>query len=64
MNKPRGGTDDKAAESNVTTSGRRGMHSAVGAYWNDSKDGIWVHRYKGGESKGLDVIVTMLWIAL
>ncbi|KAI6784460.1 dynein light chain [Emericellopsis cladophorae] len=64
LNKPRGGTDAKAAESNFTTSGRRGMHSAVGAYWNDTKDGMWVHRYTGGERKGLDVIVTMLWIAL
>jgi Tctex-1 family len=73
LNKPRGGTDAKAAEptNGQATStdgkphvGRRGMHSAVAAFWNEKEDGMFVHKYDGGESKGLDVIVTLLWMAV
>ncbi|KAG9254619.1 Tctex-1 [Emericellopsis atlantica] len=64
LNKPRGGTDAKGTESNVPTTGRRGMHNAVGAYWDESKDGMWVRKYPGGERKGLDVIITLIWIAI
>lgn len=44
--------------------GRRGMHSASGAYWNQSTDGMWSFKYEGGESKGLDVVISVLWIAI
>ncbi|KAI9798271.1 MAG: hypothetical protein M1833_004843 [Piccolia ochrophora] len=44
--------------------GRRGMHSATGAYWNNEKDGMWNFKFEGGEEKGLDVVVSVLWIAL
>ena len=44
--------------------GRRGMHSASGAYWNNDKDGMWSHKYEGGESKGMDIVVSILWIAV
>ncbi|KAG0645868.1 hypothetical protein D0Z07_7759 [Hyphodiscus hymeniophilus] len=37
--------------------GRRGMHSATGAYWNEKSDGMWSFKYEGGESKGLDVVI-------
>ncbi|KAF8475744.1 Tctex-1 [Kalaharituber pfeilii] len=41
--------------------GRRGMHSACGAYWNNEKDGTWSFKY---EAKGMDVVVSIIWIAL
>jgi hypothetical protein len=75
-NKPRGGTDTKGDEPQISTSseatatdgkphvGRRGMHSATGAYWDEKKDGMWTFKYDGGESKGLDVVVMLIWIAI
>ncbi|KAF2720757.1 hypothetical protein K431DRAFT_248454 [Polychaeton citri CBS 116435] len=44
--------------------GRRGMHSASGAYWNNAKDGMWSHKYEGGEVKGMDIVISILWIAV
>ncbi|CAG8975418.1 hypothetical protein HYALB_00010365 [Hymenoscyphus albidus] len=44
--------------------GRRGMHSATGAYWNEKTDGMWSFKYEGGESKGLDVVVSVIWISI
>jgi len=44
--------------------GRRGMHSAAGAYWNNDKDGMWSFKYAGGESKGMDVVISVMWIAV
>lgn len=43
--------------------GRRGMHSATGAFWNEATDGIWSFKYDGG-AKGLDIVVVLLWIAI
>jgi len=43
-------------------SGRRGMHAASGAYWNNEKDGMWSFKYPGAESKGLDVVIGIIWI--
>lgn len=43
-------------------SGRRGMHAASGAYWNNEKDGMWSFKYEAGQGKGLDVIVGIVWI--
>jgi hypothetical protein len=40
--------------------GRRGMHSATGAYWNDKTDGMWSFKYEGGENKGLDVVISVI----
>jgi hypothetical protein len=40
------------------------MHSATGAYWDEKKDGMWTFKYDGGESKGLDVVVMLIWIAI
>ncbi|KAK4949583.1 hypothetical protein LTR28_007244 [Elasticomyces elasticus] len=44
--------------------GRRGMHSATGAYWNNEKDGMWSFKWEGGEAKGMDVVISLMWIAI
>ncbi|KAH7376443.1 Tctex-1 [Plectosphaerella cucumerina] len=44
--------------------GRRGMHSSTGAYWDEKKDGMWSYKYDGGEGKGLDVVVMLIWVAI
>jgi len=41
--------------------GRRGMHSACGAYWNNEKDGMWSFKF---EAKDMDVVISVIWIAL
>jgi hypothetical protein len=72
-------TSTEPAEAAVTTSdvkteatstdgkphvGRRGMHSATGAYWNEKTDGMWSYKYEGGEDKGLDVVISVIWIGI
>ena len=42
--------------------GRRGMHAASGAYWNNEKDGMWSFKYPGADSKGLDVVIGIIWV--
>lgn len=44
--------------------GRRGMHSATGAYWNEETDGMWSYKYEGGEAKGMDVVIMLIWTAI
>jgi len=44
--------------------GRRGMHSATGAFWNNERDGMWSYKYEGGESKGFDIVVSVVWIGI
>jgi dynein light chain Tctex-type 1 len=44
--------------------GRRGMHSAVGAYWNNEKDGTFTHKWEAADSKGMDIVITITWVAL
>lgn len=44
--------------------GRRGMHSASGAFWNNEKDGMWSYKYGGGEGKGMDIVVSVMWVAV
>ncbi|KAI5783254.1 Tctex-1 [Pyronema domesticum] len=46
------------ARSNV---GRRGMHCASGAYWNNERDGQWSHKY---QAKGMDVVINVIWIGI
>ena len=76
LNKARGGTDTQTEAPHVSASseatatdgkphvGRRGMHSATGAYWDEKKDGMWTFKYDGGEGKGMDVIVMLIWIGI
>jgi dynein light chain Tctex-type 1 len=43
---------------------KRGMNSAVGAYWNSSKDGMWTYKYDTSDKLGFEVVITVIWIAL
>lgn len=40
------------------------MHSAVGAYWNNEKDGTYSFKWEAGELKGMDIVVIITWIAI
>jgi hypothetical protein len=71
LNKPLGAsaTETEAVKEEKTEDkkesvGRRGMHSATGAYWNEKTDGMWSFKYEGGEGKGLDVVISVIWIAI
>lgn len=44
--------------------GRRGMHSAVGAFWNNEKDGTYSYKWDAAEKKGMDIVITITWIAI
>ena len=44
--------------------GRRGMHSATGAYWDEKKDGMWSFKYEAGATKGMDIVLMLLWVAV
>jgi dynein light chain Tctex-type 1 len=44
--------------------GRRGMHSAVGAYWNNEKDGTYSYKWEAAEKKGMDIVITVTWVAI
>ncbi|KAI9892223.1 MAG: hypothetical protein M1814_001682 [Vezdaea aestivalis] len=58
------GAESKGAGGETRHVGRRGMHSATGAYWNNEKDGMWSFKYEGGEEKGLDVVVCVIWMSM
>jgi hypothetical protein len=40
------------------------MHSAVGAYWNNEKDGTYSYKWEAAEMKGMDIVITITWIAI
>ena len=56
--------ESAAVEGQQKSVGRRGMHSASGAYWNNERDGMWSFKYEGGESKGMDIVVSIMWIGV
>lgn len=58
------GVIDKAAAGSSGEVGKRGMHSASGAYWDVNRDGMWTFKYPGGEQRGLDVVVSVTWFAM
>lgn len=75
LSDPRGHTEDHEGEKEIKQEegaevkssskvGRRGMHSASGAYWNNERDGMWSYKYEGGESKGMDIVVSVMWIGV
>ncbi|GAB7355051.1 hypothetical protein MBLNU459_g5648t1 [Dothideomycetes sp. NU459] len=64
LSDPRPAGSDSKDTSELSSAGRRGMHAASGAYWNTEKDGIWSFKYEGGEAKGMDVVVSVMWIAI
>ncbi len=59
---------DKVAAATATDGkphvGRRGINSSSGAYWNEKTDGMWTYKYDGGETKGMDIIIHLVWIGL
>ena len=48
--------------------GKRGMHAASGAYWNNERDGMWSFKWEGngGEDGGraFDVVVSVVWVGV
>jgi len=44
--------------------GRRGMHSATGAYWNNETDGMWSYKYEGTATRPMDVVISVMWVAV
>ncbi|KAJ5160493.1 uncharacterized protein N7482_007497 [Penicillium canariense] len=60
------GVIDKTAAADGTQSnaGKRGMHSASGAFWDVNRDGMWTFKYPGAEERGLDVVVSVTWFAV
>ncbi|KAJ5248784.1 dynein light chain (Tctex1) [Penicillium chermesinum] len=53
-----------AADGAQGNAGKRGMHSASGAFWDVNRDGMWTFKYPGAEERGLDVVVSVTWFAL
>lgn len=60
------GVIDKSAASEGAQSnaGKRGVHSASGAFWDAKRDGMWTFKYIGAEERGLDVIISVTWFAV
>ncbi|KAK3077205.1 hypothetical protein LTS18_010926, partial [Coniosporium uncinatum] len=58
------GAGRKTAAAAAAAAGRRGMHAAAGAYWNNETDGMWSYKFEGAEGKGMDVVVSVMWIAI
>ncbi|KAL8711308.1 MAG: hypothetical protein Q9220_004205 [cf. Caloplaca sp. 1 TL-2023] len=56
--------DTNGAARSANSIGRRGMHSASGAYWNNEKDGMWNWKYTKGEEKGFDVVLNIMWMSI
>jgi hypothetical protein len=68
MNKSTGTSTSDGEKTTTTTekkgpAGRRGIHSATAGYWNEKTDGMWSFKFDG-DSKGLDVIIMLIWIAI
>lgn len=53
-----------AADSHSGNVGKRGLHSAAGAFWDVNRDGMWTFKYPGAEEKGLDVVLSVTWFAV
>ncbi|KAJ5226893.1 uncharacterized protein N7469_006899 [Penicillium citrinum] len=53
-----------AADGTQSNAGKRGMHSASGAFWDVNRDGMWTFKYPGAEERGLDVVVSVTWFAM
>ncbi|KAJ5494602.1 Tctex-1 [Penicillium fimorum] len=53
-----------AADGALSNAGKRGMHSASGAFWDVNRDGMWTFKYTGAEERGLDVVVCVTWFAV
>lgn len=65
----RGGASDERSSGERSngaqpTKGRRGLHSAIGAYWNNETDGMWSYKFEGGDKSGMDVVISVIWVAV
>ncbi|CAG8178718.1 unnamed protein product [Penicillium salamii] len=56
--------ESAAADGALSNAGKRGMHSASGAFWDVNRDGMWTFKYTGAEERGLDVVVCVTWFAV
>lgn len=36
----------------------------MGVFWDEKQDGMWIFKYDGGEGKGMDVVIMMMWIVV
>ncbi|KAL8665495.1 MAG: hypothetical protein Q9202_002200 [Teloschistes flavicans] len=61
---PSDAADTNGGDQRASQVGRRGMHSASGAYWNTEKDGMWNWKYTKSEQKGFDVVLSIIWISI
>ncbi|WEW55712.1 hypothetical protein PRK78_001145 [Emydomyces testavorans] len=50
-----------AGATSTEAMGRRGMHSAAGAYWDVKRDGMWTYKYPNAVEKGLDLVLNIVW---
>ncbi|CAI7652962.1 hypothetical protein PCG10_006038 [Penicillium crustosum] len=53
-----------AADGALSNAGKRGMHSASGAFWDVNRDGMWTFKYTGAEDRGMDVVVCVTWFSV
>ena len=58
------GAEGSAGSSGSPPAERRGMHSATGAYWNNERDGMWNYKYERGLEKGMEVVISVIWIGI
>ncbi|KAK9850837.1 Tctex-1 [Penicillium brevicompactum] len=56
--------ESAAADGALSNAGKRGMHSASGAFWDVNRDGMWTYKYTGAEERGLDIVVCVTWFAV
>ncbi|RJE19757.1 Dynein light chain [Aspergillus sclerotialis] len=52
------------ADGQQSNTGKRGMHSASGAFWDVNRDGMWTFKYPSAEERGLDVVISVTWFAV
>ncbi|PGG99676.1 hypothetical protein AJ79_08450 [Helicocarpus griseus UAMH5409] len=52
---------EEGSEASPEKAGKRGMHSASGAYWDVNRDGMWTFKYPSGGEKGLDLVLNIVW---
>ena len=54
--------DSGAVTSSQPPRGRRGLHAATGAFWNEETDGMWSYKWEGGAKCGMDVVINVIWM--
>lgn len=41
----------------------RGMHSALGSFWNTDDDGSWSWKMEADRGREFDAVISVIWIA-